>query len=567
MLHSIITNTADIIVLVLFFGASIFIHELGHFLVALKLGLVIDTFSIGFGPALWKKEVNGIVFKISAIPLGGYVALPQLDPSGMSTVQGVSEDGKEVTHRELPEISPIKKIAVAAAGAAGNIVLAVIFACIIWLSPAAITYKGAAIVNSVEKGSPAYVAGIRANDEITKIDGKPVGTWNDVNVELLLASGNDHVTLQLKRDKKEKEISAPLTMNKGAKIPSIKGIVRQSTPCILKDITPESPAAKAGLKDNDIVVSFDGTKISGANEFFGILTDSVDKKVPIIVDRQGKSIATTITPKYEKIKTERALIGVILRDRLLFDILPASPAAAAGLQKGDVIKSFAGQKITEDVQFINLVAQNDNKSVPMIVERNGKDVALSVKPSHYSKQASIGAKPIDLIFPWMQEKKPLAQLRADASGIVRLLKALVTPKESKQAASGLGGPVMIIAALWLAIKISLFNAIGFIRFLNVNLAILNMLPIPVLYGGHIMFSLWELITRRKVHAKVVNVLVNVFAVLLIGVFIILTFRDIPTVKRMFGKGHTVISTNQVEKVATTNALPTNIVEKTEAYTE
>ena len=119
---------------------------------------------------------------------------------------------------------------------------------------------------------------------------------------------------------------------------------------------------------------------------------------------------------------------------------------------------------------------------------------------------------------------------------------------------------MIFAALWMAIKISIFNAVGFVRFLNVNLAILNMLPIPILDGGHVVFSLWELITRRKINAKVVNVLVNGFAILFLGAFLILTTRDVgrlfPGVRRMLHIGHKSAGvTNVVESAsAATNAV-------------
>ena len=90
-----IQGIADVIVLVALFGFTIFIHELGHFLVALRCGMVVDTFSIGFGPALWKRKIRGITYKIGWIPVGGYVALPQLDPSGMETIQGKEKGEKK----------------------------------------------------------------------------------------------------------------------------------------------------------------------------------------------------------------------------------------------------------------------------------------------------------------------------------------------------------------------------------------------------------------------------------------------------------------------------------------
>ena len=76
MLRTFITNGADVVVLILLFGVTILVHELAHFLVALRCGMVVETFSIGFGPALWKRKIRGITYKIGCIPVGGYVALP-----------------------------------------------------------------------------------------------------------------------------------------------------------------------------------------------------------------------------------------------------------------------------------------------------------------------------------------------------------------------------------------------------------------------------------------------------------------------------------------------------------
>ena len=87
----------------LLFSLAIFIHEFGHYLSARLLGLQVDAFAIGFGPAIWKRRVGGIDYKIGCIPFGGYVALPQLDPSGMEKVQGEQHTGEE--ERELPDIA------------------------------------------------------------------------------------------------------------------------------------------------------------------------------------------------------------------------------------------------------------------------------------------------------------------------------------------------------------------------------------------------------------------------------------------------------------------------------
>ncbi|MBT3193364.1 MAG: RIP metalloprotease RseP, partial [Verrucomicrobia bacterium] len=442
------------------------------FLVAIKLGLVVDAFSIGFGPPIWKREIRGIVFKVCWFPLGGYVALPQLDPSGMATVQGTekpedeAEEAPEV--RELPDVTPAKKIAVSVAGAAGNIMFAVVLSWIIWLSPGAITYKGAPIVGSVDTESVAFAEGLRVGDEILSLNGESVATWYDLSMESLLIGESSGVSLAVKRGKEELEMTIPLVLAEGAEVPILAGVERRAVPCLLKAIMPGGSAERAGLQANDIVKSLDGIAVHGAQDLVALVGERSEREIHLVIERDGEEMEFVVVPAYSE-EHERGLIGV---------------------------------------------------------------------------------RPVDVIMPWMHEKRPVAQLRADALGIVRLLKALVTPSESKHAASGLGGPVMIFAALWMAIKISIFNAVGFLRFLNVNLAILNLLPIPVLDGGHIMFSLWEAITRRKAHPKFVNILVNAFAVVLIGVFLLLTCRDVdrlfPGIKNLL---HREAATNVVEEVS------------------
>jgi len=116
----------------LLFGLTIFVHEFGHFIAAIKLGLVVETFSIGFGPAIWKKKHKGVLYKIGCIPFGGYVALPQLDPGAMEGIQGKNkkdeksdpekkdEDSdaekkdKKEEIKEYPEVAFWKKVIVAA---------------------------------------------------------------------------------------------------------------------------------------------------------------------------------------------------------------------------------------------------------------------------------------------------------------------------------------------------------------------------------------------------------------------------------------------------------------------
>jgi regulator of sigma E protease len=138
---------------------------------------------------------------------------------------------------------------------------------------------------------------------------------------------------------------------------------------------------------------------------------------------------------------------------------------------------------------------------------------------------------------WMKHRNPVDQIKGDVSSVTRVLSALFAPKqkgETKRVGKALSGPIMIVTSLWMTVMSGLLGTLAFVRFLNMNLAMLNLLPIPVLDGGHIVFALLRGIFRREVPAKVVNALVNVFAVLLIFMFIIVSLRDVWSMSVIFG---------------------------------
>ncbi len=426
-----------IIAMMLFlFGITIFVHEWGHFIVAKKCGLVIEAFSIGMGPALWKKEIDGIVYKIGAFPIGGYVSLPQLDPEGMEKVQG---DNNEADRKTLPDVSPWKKIAVAVAGPLCNIIFAILLALIV---STADHPESLALIGTVEEDSVAYEKGLRPADQIIAINGNPVKTWYDAQVEALLVGGDFEVTLTVLSGTQTRDIQ--IQANNPEDGDFLLDGISEAIPCVLGRVTPGSPAEAAGIQPDDIVKVFNGTPVIDWNHFTELVQAAPDQTVSMTVLRNDELVDLTVTPRYDE-GMDRTLIGVKL----------------------------------------------------------GGSMAM----------------------PWTLTGSPIEQVKSDASSIFRLLKALTTKGEAKQAAGGLGGPVAIFTMIWFALKMGLINALGLIRFININLAVLNLLPLPVLDGGHICFALWEGVTRRKVHPKVVASLVNVFAILLISAMVFLSWRD------------------------------------------
>ena len=128
---SILLNIFVILVALFILGVIIFAHELGHYLAARLTGMKAEIFSLGMGPPIWKKKIGETEFRISWIPFGGYVALPQLDPEAMETIQGKTDKAET---KPYPQIPWWKRIIVAAAGSFGNLVFAVILAVLTFLA-------------------------------------------------------------------------------------------------------------------------------------------------------------------------------------------------------------------------------------------------------------------------------------------------------------------------------------------------------------------------------------------------------------------------------------------------
>ena len=355
----ILITVGYVIACVLLFALAILVHEFGHFIVALKLGLRVEAFSIGFGPALWKKKVNGVEYRLSAIPLGGYVSLPDVDPEGTKALEGGDAEKKPAVPRQ--RIPAWKELLVAVAGPLMNVVLAVVLALALSLIPSARFGELPAEIGGVFEKGPAEKAGLRVGDVVKSVGGHAVSTWTEMQTEVQIAGG---------------------------------------------------------------------------------------KAVELVVARPSEKKDLTLT---------------------------------------------------------------------VVPERNETSGAWYIKA--YSVTNATGA------VAWMPDRNPLKQLAWDAGSIFRVLKGLVTPKEAKATAGALGGPVMIAEGIYRSMRRSPWDGLGFLRFLNVNLAVLNLLPIPVLDGGLIFFALFALVFRRRVPDFLVRYLSLFFMVVLMGLMGILIVKD------------------------------------------
>lgn len=414
-----------LLIVVLLFSLTIFIHELGHFLVARRCGMIVETFAIGFGPAIWRRRIRGVEWRVGALPFGGYVALPQMD---------VSSDECETKER-LPPVSARCRAAVAIAGAGSNLLVAFIVATAIYFGGGQLAGRREPIVGFLATNSLAWSAGLRVGDRILSINGSSVRTWDDVMVNAALA---DRLHMRVKRsDGTFTELVVPTSPTPEG--PRVMEGVEKATPCLVIGTFPGQPADRAGVRRRDVILELDGEPIYSIEQFVEATQRHRDRDVPLVVERAGRRIVLTVRPEWNP-TYQRVMIGV---------------------------------------------------------EINRFDLSM----------------------------KPWAQLRAWGAPVFRILRAFGSRTERGHAARSVGGPLYIFQMYWMAARTSVLLALWVTGLLNVNLAILNLLPVPVLDGGHLVLAGWEGISRQPVPRKLVTVVHRLFAMLLIGLFVLITIRD------------------------------------------
>lgn len=506
----------------LFFNLMIVVHELGHFLAARWRGLVVERFGIWFGRPLWERKINGVWYSLGSIPAGGFVALPQLAP--MDAIEGQPDSDRA----QLPPITPLDKIIVAFAGPLFSLGLAFVFAVVVWgVGRPVSEAEATTTIGYVLPGSPAEQAGLQPGDRLLAIDDQPVHRWGGLSADSvswrIVRSEGETVRVRFERDGEIREVTARPV------IPERRFWQRQSirqlqmmpaaSPMVAR-VEPGSAAEAAGLQPNDLLTAVNGQPLYTAMGIGDYARRHPDASLSLSVRRGDQTLTLPFEPR-------GARVGAVV---------PDSPAARGGIRNGDRVVAIDGRRFRTAEQFSEYVRENAGRELLFTLERDAASVEARVRPAipvgdslprigvQWSSDTGIVYDEFgrfEIVHP-----RPLEQIRLSMMAIVNTFDALFS-RNSDIKLQHMAGPVQIVRVYYILFESDngWLQAIWFSVILNVNLALLNLLPIPVLDGGHIVLAIVEWIRRRPISGRALVTVQYAFAFLLIGFMLYVTFFD------------------------------------------
>jgi regulator of sigma E protease len=450
-----------IVLFALVLGIMVLIHELGHFVMAKLCRVKVEVFSIGFGPRIVGFRYGDTDYRISALPLGGYVKMfgempgerPAMDVLGVDIASNGELNGRPRWQRVL----------IALSGPFANFILSFfLLVCVAHYHHEVDKYlTGPAVVDYVPLNTPAARDGVIAGDTITRFGGDTNPTWDQIskdaalNVSHSLSMSYRHNGQTITRD--ITITSGDNTDQPGPDMLNATGLIPRESDdsLIVNDVNPGGPGERVGLKPNDRIISINGLQVHSLDTLVAYLQDSNGVPASLVISRNKQLITLQLTP-----------------------------------EKGDngagVIKwliGFHAKHVPIEVQHLSL----------------GQSITQSIKDNWDSSTL-----------------------------IMRILKGMFTRHVSVKS---LSGPVGIAQQIEIASEQGIWPLVDFTAMISIQLGIFNLLPIPILDGGMILFLLIESIIRRDVNEVLKE---RIYQVAFVGIILLAVFVFFNDITRMRG---------------------------------
>jgi regulator of sigma E protease len=539
---------ADIGFFALLFFVLVFIHELGHFLMAKWVGIRVEKFSIGMGPKLFAFTQGETEYRIGLLPLGGYVKMSGDDPSK-------TYEGEEAARGFLTQRPP-QKLLVVFGGPVFNLILPIfLFAALLAVGNPSV----APVIGTLAPDMPGAAAGLQPGDRVLQVNGKTVYKWTELEA-IVQKSPNVELRIEGERPNFVTQKIEPFMVLATPKLADGKSKFGEDVQIGRLGISPElfvplvffegenSPLANAGLEKFDRVRKVNGFSISSHDDFVKALQSAMDPRV-ITIERQGELKDVTLPSVGGKGSVYEQL-GFVAPFLVVGFVDENSPAFRAGVRKDDRLISIDGKKLSRWEEVSIWIKGSEGKALKIQWSRNGaameaevipektiiddplmgKDNPAAREPAYRIGVGSAAMQdnefyvehslnPIDWVTYGFKRTWEMTTMTVEALG------KLVTGQLSLKL---LGSPIMIYKVAGNSYRmagggkhgwISFFNALAL---LSISLGLFNLLPIPVLDGGHATFFLIEWIRGRPLSLKVLEMAMQVgmFAIITLIAFVL-----------------------------------------------
>jgi len=426
------------------------VHEYGHFIVARKLGIKVEKFSIGFGPALysWRGRDGEVLYVIAAIPLGGYVKMFGENPD-----EQIAEEESNLSEAERARafnVQPVwKRAAIAAAGPLFNFLFAIVaYAMVAWIGQNVVP----PVIGSVAPASVAERVGLESGDRIVRVENETVHAWSQVEEALKGVTGQD-VHLDVERDGGRMQVAFhipqpekdPWLINVADELVGISPPLK----IVVAKVIADSPAEKSGIRDGDVIRTLDGQSYTDIGRLIEAIRKQGGRELNVGIDRDGTLLDIRVLPEADAQGNVR--IGAMLAAQALL--------GAEVYRMGVLDGTLYGFERTWDMTVLTMQV------------------------------------------------------------IGKMLTAAISP-------DNLGGPIAIAQMAGKTAELGLVSFLTFLALISVNLGVLNLMPVPVLDGGHLLYLGVERLRGKPLSPKVMELTQVVGVVLIIALMVFAFYNDL-----------------------------------------
>ncbi len=511
-----------IVAAVVLLGLCIFVHELGHLLGGRMVGIKAKVFSLGYGKGVIKKQIGDTTYQVTLIPLGGYCQFYGEDPSEERT-------GKEY---EFLSAHPLKRIVTVAMGPLFNLFFGILLFMIMNMVGYAKETNKIHIPEQFRAGtyqSAAYDAGIRSGDTILEINGHEIQGFSDIQTRVFFSDGKE-LTVKARRDDRVMTfaVSPKKYEEKGR---YTIGVVPYGEQILIAGLIKGDVAEKAGLEERDEVTAIDGRRVRTPAEFTDYIKKRAGEQVSLTVKRNGEELTVDLTPRVNEF------------------IVLAEAGSSANRAGGISLETEQlRETIDEKGVMLNGMVYRSYDAFMEVIRKADNEITIAMGEGEYTGIPSVEKRGFIGVYPVINPQEKIIRygfgsaisrsftesyqfVALNIRGIGMLFSGSIKVREN------LSGPIRIAK---FAGDVAYYKGVSAFIILmakiSIILMVMNLLPIPVVDGGHLVFFTIELVRGRPLSQKIMERIQTVGVVLLItlGIFIIINdISMLPVIQKLF----------------------------------